>query len=420
MGLNMNLTEPQSKFFSSTKKHCAVISGLGSGKTTTLIAKCIFHLLEHRQNVAFYEPNHSLISSILYPEVSAVLSEIGIPFALNKSEGIMRTPYGNIYYKSMSNYERLVGYQVSGNFIDEMDTMPTSQAIQTYHRICARARLPSKNPAYKNIDINTNNIASTPEGFKACFELFVRNPLPDSELIQMPTSSNPYLPDGYIEGLKAQFPGPLCEAYLEGKFVSLTSGSVYPSFNRDLHVVRQTSPTKTEKIHVGMDFNVNKGSAIFIVQRKDSNGDPVWLVIDEITSARDTPDMIAKIKERYARNEIIIYPDASGSRLQTTSMSKSDHTMLRSAGFDIRVNSTNPRVRDRVLCVNAALEKGKLFISEGCTRLIDGLIQQVYDDDGTPSDDNDLSHRLDALGYAVSFLSPIATSIIRYRHVRHL
>jgi hypothetical protein len=45
------------------------------------------------------------------------------------------------------------------------------------------------------------------------------------EIIQAPTASNPHLPDGYIDSLKDIYPSQLLDAYLEGKFVNLTSGN---------------------------------------------------------------------------------------------------------------------------------------------------------------------------------------------------
>ena len=129
--------------------------------------------------------------------------------------------------------------------------------------------------------------------------------------------------------------------------------------------------------------------------------------------------MIDKIKQKYPRNTIYVYPDASGSRTQSSSMSRSDHSMLRSAGFVVRVNGTNPLIKDRVLSVNNAFDKGKLFVSEGCKNLIEALEQQVYDTNGFPEKDGK-DHINDAFGYAVSHLCPVMTNIARYNYIRRI
>jgi len=417
--MELNLTKPQSEVFQLTCKHRACIAGLGSGKTFTSIICAIHTLLTHRQTIAMYEPNHNLIRTILMPEMTKNLTEIGIPYSLNKSEGIITTPYGNILFKSLNDFERIVGFEVLANFVDELDILDIEHGINAYHKLAARARLKSNNPLYKDKDVNFNLITSSPEGYKSCYELHVRNPLPDSKMIRMATTSNPYLPSGYIDGLKAQYPEQLIKAYIEGAFVSLTAQNVYYTFHRDDHVVKQTAPTKTETIHAGLDFNVGQMACAIFVERKNSKDEIVYLLIDEIAQGRDTVDVIAKLRDRYPRNEIIVYPDASGSRTQTSSMSRSDHTMLRQSGFTVKVNSINPRIKDRIISVNNAFEKGKLYVSAGCKRSIDALEQQAYDKDGFPEKTNS-EHLASAIGYFVAYVMPVATSEVRYRAIQLL
>ena len=393
-----------------------------SGKTALLKTIAVHALMEHRQNIAFYEPTHSLVTTIAYDAVCNGLAEAGIPYSLNKSEGIARTPIGNVFFRSMNNPSRIVGYETCISLADEMDTLPLQHGIDVYNKIAARTRLPSKNPKYKDIDVNKNYVASTPEGYLSLYHLFKKpdTKLSDSKLIQMSTYSNPYLPKEYVDSLKSQYPEALCKAYLMGEFVNLKAGRVYDSFKLEEHVVPQTFPTKTEEIHIGQDFNVERMASAIFVRRKNKEGEIVWLVIDEIMQGKNTPDVISKIKERYVRNPIIMYPDATGARKQSSSMSKSDHSILRDAGFTLRANKTNPLVKDRVLSVNNAFEKGKLFVSEGCRGVIETLEQQVYDKDGYPSSDNDLDHIGDATGYFISYMCPVYNSSIRYNYIKHI
>jgi hypothetical protein len=48
------------------------------------------------------------------------------------------------------------------------------------------------------------------------------------------------LPDDYIPSLRASYPPQLIEAYIRGQFVNLTSGSVYPNFDRKLNHTAET------------------------------------------------------------------------------------------------------------------------------------------------------------------------------------
>ena len=65
---------------------------------------------------------------------------------------------------------------------------------------------------------------------------------------------------GYIETLMDIYTEQELEAYLNGEFVNLNSGSVYYAFDRKVnHSNREIQAG--EVLHVGMDFNISKMSA---------------------------------------------------------------------------------------------------------------------------------------------------------------
>ena len=234
----------------------------------------------------------------------------------------------------------------------------------------------------------------------------------------MSTYSNPHLPDGYIEDLKSQYPPQLIKAYLDGEFVNLTSGAVYPYFDRALHhtnrVVKQGEP-----LDIGVDFNVGKMSAVVyckpVVQ---SNGDPLLQIIDELVGYADTPALIEAIKEAYPKSTISVYPDAAGKGRNTTGATTSDHKLLKLAGFKVKVLPSNPLVKDRVQSVNKMYEQGQLLINtETCPETTEATEQQVYDKNGKPDKSMDLDHPLDAKGYRICKDFLISKPRINYKAV---
>lgn len=68
--------------------------------------------------------------------------------------------------------------------------------------------------------------------------------------------------------MRATYPAELIEAYLNAEFINLTSGAVYPKFDRDLNGSKE-KVRGTEPLEVGMDFNVMKGAAAIHVMRGD-------------------------------------------------------------------------------------------------------------------------------------------------------
>jgi len=82
--------------------------------------------------------------------------------------------------------------------------------------------------------------------------------------------------------------------------------------------------------------------------------------------------------------------------------------LLKSEGFAVKHNPSNPKVKDRVLAMNAGFEHGRLFINAAkCPVLTRCLEQQAYDKNGEPDKTSGLDHSNDAAGYLVAFEMPI-------------
>lgn len=126
-------------------------------------------------------------------------------------------------------------------------------------------------------------------------------------MIQASTYDNEAnLPDDYISSLYESYPPQLISAYLRGQFVNLTSGAVYPDFDRKLnHTDEEIKPG--EPLIIGMDFNVLKMAAVVYVIR---DGKP--LALDEMVGVRDTPTMATLLNERFPLHDMTVIPDAAG------------------------------------------------------------------------------------------------------------
>lgn len=87
-------------------------------------------------------------------------------------------------------------------------------------------------------------------------------------------------------------------------------------------------------------------------------------------------------------------------------------SILRQAGFTVRVGNSNPVVRDRVNAVNALIlndagERRWLINTERCPVLTTALEQQAYDERGDPDKSSGHDHAVDAAGYFLSNRWPI-------------
>lgn len=411
----LKLSEPQSRSFYSQAKTKGVIAGFGSGKTTAAVAE-VFDLLLRYPGIpqGYAAPTYGDIKSIWYPAIEDHCIKHGFKYSIHKSDHVITIKgLGNIVCRSMSNPDKIVGFEVGDFLLDELDILKKEVAMNAFRKCKARCRkkypkkrlpLPFGEKTKKQRKRNQLRIFTTPEGFKATYQIFKKDKPKNSELIQMSTYSNLHnLPDDYIEELMNTYPPQLVQAYILGQFTNLTSGTVYDSFDRYLNNAPGIFPLKKEILHIGMDFNVQRMAAIIHVIR---GGLPI--AVDEIVNVLDTPRMIFAIKGLYPHNPIIIYPDATGvKRYSSNAASPSDIKLLKQAGFIVRVDRRNPAIRDRIISMNgmfcnAAGERRYLINVDKCPLYVENLEQQAYDDNGLPEKTNNTDHTNDGGGYFIN------------------
>jgi hypothetical protein len=107
-----------------------------------------------------------------------------------------------------------------------------------------------------------------------------------------------------------------------------------------------------------------------------------------------------------------VYPDASGAQRRTSAGGVTDHIILKNAGYDLKVGSINPSVKDRIAAVNSALKSStgeiKLTIDPDCKKLLECLRKQTYKESTqVPDKEGGYDHMNDALGYLINSLYPL-------------
>ena len=426
--INPTLNIPQSQFLQLPHKFRAYVAGFGSGKTWVGCSGICAHFWQWPGiNQGYFAPTYPQIRDIFYPTMEEVAETMGLRVEINESNKELHFYEGRRYRgtticRSMEKPHTIVGFKIGNALIDELDVMKADKATIAWRKIIARMRY--NEPGLRNgIDVTT-----TPEGFKFVYQQFVKAVREKPALacmyglIQASTYDNAKnLPDDYIESLRESYPPQLIEAYLNGQFVNLASGSVYPNFDRRLNHSGEVE-AESEPLHVGLDFNVLNMTATINVIRDD-----LPITVGELTQVRDTPTMAQMLKERFKDkgHQVIVYPDASGQNTSSKNAAESDLSILKQKGFTIRVDTRNPAVRDRVNAVNAMIlnDKGERrwkVNTDRCPVLTEALEQQAYDKNGEPDKTTGHDHPNDAQGYFLVNRWPIVKRTAGTRNIRGL
>jgi hypothetical protein len=419
----LNLNYPQAEFMSASTPFSGFVGGYRSGKTFIGCVRLWKLAAAHPGiKLGYFAPTYPQVRDIFYDTIEEVGNEFsdhaGMPCTvdINKSEHTVKLIIGGDVYatvkcRSMEHPHRIVGFDISHALIDEIDCMKKEKADSAWKKIVAR--MSSVRDDYQ---VNTVDFTTTPEGFNWMYDFFVKQLREKPELkrfyslVKASTLKNrKNLPDDYIDKLYATYPSNLVDAYVNGEFVNLTSGAVYSYYDRKLNATGRVVENG-DQLHIGMDFNVGKMSAIVHVE-DNIDGLKVTSAVYEFIGLLDTPMMIRAIQDKYTGHRITIYPDASGQNRKSSNASETDISQLKQA-FRVKNKSKNPFVKNRVASVQAMLcnanDVRRYFVNEYlCPETCDALEQQVYNKAGEPEKLHDVDHPIDALGYYIHSEFPI-------------
>lgn len=422
----LTLTQPQNDFLQLDCPFPAFVAGFGSGKSQTMAVSATMDACEAGADgvIAILEPTLDLCKKIAYPRIQMILAELGIRSKLNKSDQMIYTSHpgiGDFLFRSMDNPARLVGWESFRSHLDELDTLRKSDAKEVWLAMIARSRqvvddyLPFN---FLSPDRPLNRVSAycTPEGFNFLYGRWgkdkARAHRNGYHMVQAATMTNPFLPANYLDNMRGSYDAKRFEAYANGLFVNLTGGSIYHSFDRHLNGCT-TMASPGEPLHIGQDFNIGKMASVVYVKRWADDGVEELHAVGEIAKGLDTPAVITTLQERYAGHHISVYPDASGQHGSTKCASQSDVDMLRQAGFDVLVNPSNPRVKDRISSMNGMIcnadGRRRLKVNEKeCPEYVECLEQQIFDPKtNQPDKKGGKDHQNDAGGYPVVYMYPI-------------
>ena len=207
-----------------------------------------------------------------------------------------------------------------------------------------------------------------------------------------------WINQAFVDEAKATMDPSLFRQEFEASIESLL-GAIYPDFSRASHV-RDSRFDPEEKLLLGVDFNRNPMCAC-IAQLQ---GEELVILREFVMVDADTRMLALEVRKAFPRQEIICFPDPTGSRSQTSSLGLSDHAILRQHGFKVKAPKAPWAIRDKYAAVRLFLRdahnRRRLKIDPCSKRLIRSISSLEYAP-GKSVDDpkSDHGHMTDALGY---------------------
>ena len=216
-------------------------AGYGSGKTRSLLAKCLhLSLLNQGFTGIVLEPTQPLVRDLFVTEFEEFLLNYEIPYTFRSSplpDFVLHLPKGDtrIMCRSFESWQRIIGINAAFILADEIDTVAPSICQRAFPKILGRLRAGN---------VRQFAAASTPEGYRWFWETFGSDEAKektDRKLIRMKSTDNPWLPEDFISRMQMNYDPNLLKAYLEGQFISLTTGAVFDRFDREKHITKDLS-----------------------------------------------------------------------------------------------------------------------------------------------------------------------------------
>jgi hypothetical protein len=283
-------------------------------------------------------------------------------------------------------------------FVDELDELPTHTCIAVVKALNDRCRQAIKDEERSPFLAFT----TTSQGLKGTYQTIMnfRKIGMSYMIVRGRTRDNIYLQKEYVEAMYKMYNEKETKCLLEGEFISIDSGLVFPDYNpafNKLNIDLYDSIEETETVYIGQDFNRGFNKAVACIVR---NKNVYVIKTYSFEDARSAPEVF---RYDFPYNSIIWVPD----------MTYKDHfgdfaRELKAYKIRIAYRKCNPNIVSRNFAINKMFYARRLFICDFASDLDNALLTHQKDPKtGLPMKGQGESapdHLTDSLAYVVAHL----------------
>lgn len=392
----MPLSTAQQSIVEAPQRFKVVVAGRRFGKTHLSIRELCYNARLPERTVWYVAPTYRQAKMITWKKLKNKLIDLRWAKKVNETELAIDLKNGStIALKGADNYDSLRGIGLDYLVIDEFADIDPDAWYETL-----RPTLSDR--------MGSALFIGTPKGLNWAHDLYtLQEEYPEEwKSFQFTTLDGGNVKSEEVEAARRTLDERTFRQEYEATFENF-SGRVYYAFER-AHNVKAYTDKIPQELHIGCDFNIDPITAVVFVKKNE-----MLHAIDEIRIfGSNTDELVQEIRNRFSTQTIMAYPDPAGSARKTAAAGRTDHTILRTAGFTVKAPHSHNPVRDGINAVNAKLRSSTgittLFIDPKCKYTIEMFEKFCYKE-GTsiPDKDSGFDHLADAARYCVDYLFPI-------------
>lgn len=369
--------------------------GYGCGKSFSIVL-CVLDIVNKYNgqdvSVGIGSITVTLAKKTIWKDLSAILKRSHSDYQFNRQDNTLRIGTITFFFIAIEQPEDIYAYNLNIFLCDEIDELSQQKVLDANKAIRERTRLMLPDGRIPYIMYFT-----TVQGYRGLYN--VVKALKDSRqnymMVRGLTKDNTSLAPSYVKSLYQIYDENERLAYLEGRFVNLRAGRVYPDFDEERCKCKPFEITADYIVMVGQDLNSGFSKAAAVI-KKDKR-----LFIVRGWSFEDIGVAPAKMRETFQDQEILWYPDCSGKEVL-----KGYKEEIIEWGIECRIGTANPRIIDRVFYVNKLFRLGllQMFDCKETEMIAEALKTRQYNEQGQPEKgkgEEAPDHICDALEYVI-------------------
>ncbi len=351
-----------------------LVAGYAAGKSTAdtvLMHEITRRYWKYPIQVGIGSTTITLLKKTVIADYERSLIESGASYRYNRSENVLQVGQLKYILLATGQPQEIYGHNLSIFLNDEMDELEQTKAIEADTAIQERTRV-SLPDGRDPFTVST----TTAQGYKGTYQIIedLKERGEPYALVRGKTSDNTSLPKNYLDRLYALYDENERLAYLEGRFVNLTAGRVYPGYDEDHHLNHGLQHIQNhERVFVGQDMNEGYSKGVAAIVR-----DGV-ICIDKTFSFKAIGMAPSIMRNTWPVNSISWVPDNSGKPILGGYTDE-----VEQHGIEVVWTGRNPSILDRIFIVNKLFQLGKLVLGPDCHDLSMALKTRQFDKKGVP------------------------------------